>query len=287
MATRSLAQSLDIHIASRNLLFPHHENERAIAEALTGKALARYWLHSETVLVDGKRMASEHGNVVRLRDLLRQGFIGREIRFMMLTVHYRKPLDFRPSRLVSARRALRRLDDYICKLHCLPPGRPHPELAGYVRSMEKQFSLALDDDLNVSKAMAALYRFIKRTNSILQMNHLDGEQKNMILQSFKRINQVLQIFRLEGCPLAPEVNALLQRREKARLDKDWQAADAARNALRQKGIEVIDTEAGPMKNCNRHCAPIAQLDRATAFVWSALGETPRVEPAKFGETFTA
>jgi len=246
MATRHLGETLDIHTASRNLIFPHHENEIAIAEALTGKPLAKYWLHSELVLVDGKMMSAETGNTVTLGDLLAHGYTAREVRFMLLSVHYRKPINFSYKRLESVRSALRRLDEFTCKLLCLPTGKPHPEITAFVSAMEEQFFEAMDDDLNVSKAMGAIYNFITKAHPVLQVNNLDLDQKNYILESLDRLNQVLQIFRLKGCPLVPEVNALIQKREQARADKDWLAADAVRQELAAKGIIVIDTVNGPI-----------------------------------------
>jgi len=246
MATTNLGPTMDIHTSSRNLIFPHHENEIAIAEALTGKALANYWLHSEMVVADSRNMSKEAGNRVTLRDLLARGYSGREVRFMLLSVHYRKPINFSLKRLESVRTALRRLDEFTCKLHCLPPGMPHPEVTAYVSTMEKQFFRAMDDDLNVSKGMSGIYTFIKKLNPILQVNHLDQDQRNYILETLEKINRVLNIFRLEGCPLAPDVNALIKLREEARLKKDWLAADAARDELARKGITVIDTENGPI-----------------------------------------
>ncbi len=246
MATRNLGDTMDIHTSSRNLIFPHHENEIAIAEALTGKPLANYWLHSELVLVDGKNMSSEVGNNVTLQDLIAHGYTAREVRFMLLSVHYRKPLNFSYKRLNSVRTALRRLDEFCCKLHCLPAGIPHPEVAAFVSAMERQFFEAMNDDLNVSKGMGAIYNFIKKTNPILQINHLDRDQKNYILEILEKINSVLNVFRLQGCPLAPDVNALIQRREEARLAKNWKAADEAREELAQKGITIIDTVNGPV-----------------------------------------
>ena len=112
MATRNLGPTMDIHTSARHLIFPHHENEIAIAEALTGKPLANYWLHSELVLVDGKNMSVDAGNNVTLKELLARGYTGREIRFMLLSVHYRKPLNFSFKRLDNIRTALRRLDEF-------------------------------------------------------------------------------------------------------------------------------------------------------------------------------
>ncbi|MCF8055326.1 MAG: cysteine--tRNA ligase [Desulfocapsa sp.] len=246
MSTRYLGETMDIHTSSRNLIFPHHENEIAIAEALTGKPLARYWLHSELLLVDGKKMSAEAGNIITLKDVMLRGFSPRDVRFMLLSVHYRKPINFSFRRLTTVRTALRRIDEFTCKLLCLPPGKPHPEVAAYVSAMEEQFFEAMDDDLNVSKGMGAVYKFIKQTNPILHVNHLDGDQKKYILESLRKINEILHIFRLKGCPLAPPVNALIQRREKARLEKDWQAADEVRDELIRRGIQIIDTATGPV-----------------------------------------
>ncbi len=246
MSTGYLGETLDIHTSSRDLMFPHHENEIAIAEALTGKQLARYWMHSELLLVDGKKMSSENSNVVTLKDLLTRGFTGREIRFLLMSVQYRKPINFSIKRLENVRTALKRLDEFTCKLLCLPPGRPHPEVTAYVSAMEEQFHKAMDDDLNVSLAMAAIYNFIKKTNPILQINHLDRDQKDYILEKLNQLNQVLKIFKLQGCPLEPEIDALIQLREKARVEKDWQTADSARNELAERGIAVIDTANGPI-----------------------------------------
>ncbi|SDO44382.1 cysteine--tRNA ligase [Desulforhopalus singaporensis] len=246
MALQYLGTTMDIHTSSRNLIFPHHENEIAVAEALTGKQLANYWLHSELVLVNGKHMSSDAGNNITLKELVEKGYTAREVRFMLLSVHYRKPLDFSYKRLDSVRTALRRLDEFTCKLNCLPGGRPHPEVAAFVSGMEEQFYEAMNDDLNVSKGMGAIYNFIRRLNPILQVNHLDKDQKNYILESLKKLDRILNVFRLQGCPLAPDVNALIQKREQARLDKDWALADRVREELVQKGITVIDTENGPV-----------------------------------------
>ncbi len=244
MATRNIGPTMDIHTSSRDLIFPHHENEIAVAEALTGKPLANYWLHSELVVVDSRKMSREAENRITLKDLISRGYTAREVRFMLLSVHYRKPLNFSYKRLESVRTALRRLDEFTCKLNCLPPGIPHPEVAVFVSTMEKQFFEAMDDDLNVSKGMSGVYNFIRKVNPILHVNHLDKDQKSYILESLNKINRVLNIFRLSGCPLAPDVNDLIKRREEARLNMDWQAADAARSELARKGITVIDTENG-------------------------------------------
>ncbi len=246
MATTHLGVTMDIHTASRNLLFPHHENEIAIAECLTGKPLANYWLHSELLMVDGKMMSSENDNVITLQDVIDEGFTARELRFLLFSVHYRKPINFTYKRLESVKTTLRRIDEFTCKLLCLHPGRPHPEVAAYVSRMEEGFFEAMDDDLNVSKGLSALNTFIRQMHPVLQVNNLDREQKEYVIGSLQKVNKVLQVMRLRGCPLGVEANRLIQLRQEARDIKDWQAADDARAQLEKQGITVIDTINGPV-----------------------------------------
>ena len=246
MATRYLGETIDIHTASQDLMFPHHENEIAIAEALTGKPLANYWLHSGQLLRDGRKMAGDTGNVVTLQEVLDRGYTGREVRFMLLGVHYRKPLPFSFRRLNAARTALRRIDEFTRKLLCLPAGLPHPDIAAYISELEKVFTDAIHDDLNISGAIGALFHFIKHVNPIVQEGQLDKEQKNDVLEALRQVNIVLGVLQLEQCPLTPEIDRLIRLRERARQLKDWTAADSAREELLRKGVTIHDTASGPV-----------------------------------------
>ena len=246
MSTKYLGETLDIHTASQDLMFPHHENEIAIAEALTGKPLANYWLHSGLLLKDGKKMSPDNDNVITLNELLDKGYSGREIRFLLLGVHYRKQINFTYKRLDSVRFALRRLDAFTGKLLCLKPGLPHPDIAAHISHLKKRFAAAMDDDLNISLAIGSLFDFVKTANPILQTGGLDLEQKNDILNLLREINSVLKILRLKECPLAPEIEELIHQREKAREAKDWFAADQAREELLKMGVTVHDTSGGPV-----------------------------------------
>ncbi|MDH3349424.1 MAG: cysteine--tRNA ligase, partial [Desulfobulbaceae bacterium] len=241
MSTRYLGETIDIHTASQDLMFPHHENEIAIAEALTGKPLAKYWLHSGLLLNNGKKMSEDAGNVVTLDELLEQGFTGRELRLMLLWVHYRKPLNYSQKRLLSVRTALKRIDEFTRKVLCWPTGLPHPEIATYCTTLEKDFFNAMDDDLNISKAMGTLFNFIKKTNPILQHGGLDKEQQQSIMEILNKINCVFGIMNLKKCSLDPKLGCLIRQREKARECKNWQEADQVREELAHKGITVKDS----------------------------------------------
>lgn len=258
MATRYLGETLDIHTASQDLMFPHHENEIAIAEALTGKPLANYWLHSGQVMRGGRKMAADAGNIVTMQEVLDQGYSARELRFMLLSVHYRKPLHFSYKRLDATRTALHRVDEYIRKLLCLPAGLPHPELPVLLEELETRFTQCMNDDLNVSGAMGALFHFIKRTNPMVQSRQIDAEQKRAIAALLERINGVLGILDMNLCPLSPEINRLIQQREQARQRKDWAEADEVRQQLLQMGVNVLDTAGGPVwERLEKDCSACA------------------------------
>ncbi|MBU0729897.1 MAG: cysteine--tRNA ligase [Proteobacteria bacterium] len=246
MVHHYLGETIDIHTSCRDLIFPHHENEIAISEALTGKKLANYWMHSELVLVDGKKMSKTQDNFVTLADVINKGYSAREVRLLLLQTHYRKPILFSYKRLDNARKILKRLDEFTQKLLCLPQGLPHPHVATYLTEMEEKFFQALDDDLNISKAMAAVFDCIKKANSILSEGQLDRDQKGYFLESLKKINSIVNILRLDFCPLTPEIDKLIKEREEARKEKDWEKADGVREELNKQGINVIDTEKGTM-----------------------------------------
>lgn len=248
MTLHYLGETMDIHTSGCNLIFPHHENENAIAEAITGKPLARYWIHSEMVLVDGKKMSKEKGNTITFRDLLEQGYTAREVRFFLLGTHYRKVIDFSPKRLDSAKKNLKRLDEFTRKLICLPLGLPHPQVVTYLTLMEESFFGALEDDLNISRAMASVFDFIKKMNPVLDLGQLDQDQKKYIFESLGRINEVINVLRLKECPLTPEIDKLIMDRERARKEKDWVKADGVRDELVRQGISVVDTIKGPVWN---------------------------------------
>jgi len=246
MSTHYLGETIDIHTSGRDLIFPHHENEIAIAEALTGKPLANYWLHSEQLLVEGKKMSPEIKNLLTLKDLLNKGYNGREIRFLLMATHYRKPLHFSFRKLDEARKNVRKLDEFTRKLLCLPPGLPHPKVAAYLSDMEEKFCGALANDLNMSRALGAIFDFMKKINPILSQGQLDLEQKKYILEAFEKINGILNLLKLKECPLTPEIDRLIRDREKARKNKDWERADTVRNELARKGFEIVDTPKGPV-----------------------------------------
>src|SRR5450759_3038034 len=174
MSTKILGPSFDLHLGGEDLIFPHHENEIAQSEGATGKPFVKFWLHGAHLLVEGKKMSKSLGNFFTLRDLLAKGFTGREIRYLLLTAHYRETFNFTLEGLQGARTALARIDECIGKLREI--GAPAsgtvrfvavqnagPE-AGAPPDLLSSFTAALDDDLNISAAWGAVFEWVRETN---------------------------------------------------------------------------------------------------------------------------
>jgi len=240
ISMKYLGERYDIQASGRELIFPHHENKIAIAAALTGKSPAGYWVHCERVGVDEK-MAHEQGGGLSLGDLFEMGYTGKEIRYWLLSGHYRKPLTYSTDRLDEARRSLKRLNTCVhALLNIDPGGSPYPELNQVVYDIKNGFITAMDDDLNISAAMAALFTQVKRINRLVAENRIDSTGAGKILDVFRQIDEVLQVLNLEEVSLDPEIQQMLRDREQARREKNWEKADAIRDELRARGVVVRD-----------------------------------------------
>ena len=240
MAMKYLGESYDIHTSSRELVFPHNENEIAIAGAVTGKPLAKYWVHCDRVLVEGKKV-DEHGSGLTLSDLASFGYSNRVIRCWLLSAHYRKPVTFTKKRLENAGRSLERLDTCIHTLHNVrADALPYPELDQLLYDLKHGFVSAMDDDLNISAAMASIFKIVKRINVLTLENRLDRDGALKVVDGFRNIDTVLKIFNFEDEVYDPEVQRLIKERDKARLEKNWDLADKIRDQLRGLDINVKD-----------------------------------------------
>jgi cysteinyl-tRNA synthetase len=243
MAHKYLGASYDIHTSGRELIFPHHENTIAIAAALTGRPPARFWIHNDPVMVDGKQ-ADAHDGAMTLADLRAREYTDREIRFWLLGTHYRKPLMFSTKGLEDTRRALNRLDGVVCNLGRLPAGAdPCPDADQLCYDLKTGFTTAMDDDLNISRAMAAVFRTVKRINTQIQTGKLDPAGAERILEALAQIDAVLQVFEFQPAPVDPEVARLIEERQAARAARDWAQADRLREELARRGVTVRDDKA--------------------------------------------
>jgi cysteinyl-tRNA synthetase len=239
MSMKYLGQNFDIHTSSRDLIFPHHENENAIAKALTGTSLAKFWVHCDRVLIAGKKL-DEKALGLTLTDLLNLGYSGRNIRFWLLLSHYRKPITFSRERLDNTRRSIKRLDHCIYKLFNLKDGRSFVELDQVLYDLKHGFIHAMDDDLNISAAMASIFTIVKKINTLIRDKILNSEDASKLIDAFRGIDSVLNIFDFGDTFLEPKIQQLIKEREKARSEKDWQMADRIRDQLRSRGVIIQD-----------------------------------------------
>ena len=239
MSMKYLGDNYDIYASSRELLFPHHENVNAIAAALTGKPLARFWIHCDRVLINGKKV-DETDSGHTLDDLIRMGYSGRLIRYWLLTTHYRKPITFSKDRLIDARHSLKRLDQCIHTLKHIRDGRSYPDLNQLIYDIKQGFIQAMDDDLNISAAMAALFGSVKKINILTRGKKIDAEGASKVLDVFRSIDTVLELLEFDDDVENPTIQKLIKARDQARSEQNWELADRIRNQLRASGIIVQD-----------------------------------------------
>ena len=252
MATVLLGEEIDLHCGGVDNIFPHHEAEIAQSEGCSGKQFVRYWAHCAHLLVDGQKMSKSLGNFYTLRDVLEKGYSGREIRYALIRVHYRAPLNFTWEGMAEARQSLARIDEWLRRLG-ESAGAGNPELNKSRSLLDDKFAEALDDDLNISAALGHLFEQIRENNRELD-GGIDSARALAWLNWWQRINQVLA---LEGEETKPpgEIVRLVEERVQARLAKDWRKSDELRDELKRLGWDVRDTKDGQV--VTRRTAPHA------------------------------
>jgi cysteinyl-tRNA synthetase len=237
MATTLLGEQLDLHCGGVDNIFPHHEAEIAQSEGCTGKQFVRSWLHCAHLLVDGQKMSKSLGNFYTLGDVLEKGYSGREVRYALIRVHYRAPLNFTWEGMEEARQALTRIDEWLRRLRETAAGENE---LGEIN--DDKFAEALDDDLNISAALGHLFEQIRESNRELDAGIAPGRARAW-LNWWQRINQVLVVEEVQKKP-PHEILQLAEERMQARLAKDWQKSDELRDALQARGWDVRDTKDG-------------------------------------------
>ncbi len=246
MSMKLLGPSFDIHLGGEDLMFPHHEDEIAQSEGAElqshGHPFVKYWMHGAHLLVEGKKMAKSLGNYFTVRDLLAKGFTGREIRYTLLSSHYRESFNFTLEGLTGGRTALQRIDEYLAKLRDRAAGMKAEPDAQLIAG----FTSAMDQDLNVSAAWGGLFSTIREHNRLLSAGEISPTACAAILGAWERIDSVFAIS--AGSTeevIDPDLTALLEARQAARKNKDFARADAIRDELKSKGWTIEDTPKGP------------------------------------------
>ncbi len=249
MSTRFLGEEFDIHTSGTDILFPHNDNEIAQCASLYERGPARYWVHSELVLTGGRKMSRSAGNAVTLKDLIGLGYNPREVRYLLISAHYRQPLSYSEEKLKVARAALRRIDAFVGKLRRCPDGRATDAVRGLTEEMLISFESAMESDLNVPMALGAVFALIRKVNPYFSKEGLSKSDAVLVLDAFRKIDPVLALFDFDPAGSEsedPEIAALVIRREEARERKDYVEADRIREALKQKKVALEDTADGTL-----------------------------------------
>jgi cysteinyl-tRNA synthetase len=251
MALRLLEEPpIDIHAGGIDLIFPHHENEIAQSEAATGKLFSRFWVHVEYLLVDGEKMSKSLGNTYTIPEIVERGYRPSAVRYLLLSAHYRKQLNFTWASLMQAEESLRRLTDFLARLDSVVTAGAHPEIAARVAEGHQAFAEAMQDDLNTAAALGAIFELVRALNSALDAGEVGAGDVPAIREAFDRFDRVLGVISLrraedEQPPVAiEEIERLIEERHAARRRRDFAAADRIRDDLAARGVLLEDSPAG-------------------------------------------
>jgi len=243
MAVRHLGAPIDIHCGGIDLLFPHHTNEIAQSECGYGGKFVNLWMHNAHLLVNGRKMSKSLGNFYTLRDLLSRGYAPLAIRFELLKTHYRQELDFREENLRHHEGVLSKFSNILTTLDAATPGRGNGAAAQLIAAAAGEFRAALDDDLNISAALAVVHGAIGELSKIapeLSLPQLEDARK--LVTGF---SEVLGLFeRQTAVTLPPDIAALVAEREGARARRDFKRADELRAQIEGLGYKLLDTPGG-------------------------------------------
>jgi len=242
-------ETLDIHAGGRDLIFPHHENEIAQSEALTGKPFAKYWIHHGLLTINGQKMAKSAGNFITIQDAVKKYPVD-ELKMLFLASHYMSPIDFTEQKMEEAHKALERFDILFWKAYEILKGMDvKPQPADFIDKNVNSLIEAMDDDFNTAKALGCLFEFINDINKYINQESTDQHYANVIYMAVHTIEEFAkEIFGLflkeKEVDLDKEDKQLLEQRSQARLDKDFKRSDDLRDQLKSKGIVVEDTKDG-------------------------------------------
>lgn len=248
MAMKYLGEQLDIHTGGVDLMFPHHENEIAQAEGITGRQFVRFWLHAEHLSVEGQKMSKSLGNVYTLHDIMGKGFPPEALRYLLASVPYRKKLNFTFDGLKAATTSIERLRNYELRLKTAKFADGLNEaLEARARAATAAFEEAMDDDLNTAEALAAVYEYVRDTNSAMDLGEfLAGNVASALafLAEFDSIFEVLKPTAKVGGISDAEIETLVAKRASAKKARDFARADEVRKQLADQGVILEDTKEG-------------------------------------------
>jgi cysteinyl-tRNA synthetase len=243
MSMKYLGEHFDIHTGGVDNIFPHHENEIAQSEGATGHPFVNYWMHSEHLLVEGRKMAKSLKNFYTLRDLLAKGYSGKSVRCLLISTYYRQQMNFTLSGLDGASAALERYNDFIANLSAFPGGTSSGEAEAFCKQAAQGFEENLDNDLNISGSLGVVFDFIRDINRLKAENKLSVAERDSALALVRRFDTVLNFIKGSES-LDADIEQAIQQRTDAKKRKDFSEADRIRQELLAKGIILEDTAQG-------------------------------------------
>jgi cysteinyl-tRNA synthetase len=248
MAKKYLGETIDIHAGGQDLTFPHHENEIAQSEALTGKPFANYWMHNGYINIDNEKMSKSLGNFVLVHDIIKQ-HNPQVLRFFMLSVHYRNPINYSEELLDSTRAAFERITTSYQNLKHRREASTNltnnnQEWLEKIAALEDEFVKAMDDDFNTAKAISVIFDLSKLANYYLLEKNTSIEVINTFTSQFEQLYQVLGLKLETEEMLDEEIDALIEKRNQARKDRNFQLSDQIRDQLKEINIILEDTPQG-------------------------------------------
>ncbi len=244
MSMKYLGKTFDIHCGGVDNIFPHHENEIAQSEAANEQPFVRFWLHSEHLIVEGRKMSKSFNNFYTLRQILEKGYSALAVRYVLISTHYRQQLNFTFEGLDAAANALERYNDFYVNLGDYPGGQSTGEAGPVIDKMLGGFESNLDDDLNISGALGEVFDFIREINRLKAEGRLSAEERTRACEALERIDTVLGFIKKDESDLEVEVMDAIEKRIAARKARDFALADRIRDELLSKGIILEDTPGG-------------------------------------------
>ncbi|RLJ09766.1 MAG: cysteine--tRNA ligase [Candidatus Aenigmatarchaeota archaeon] len=278
MSMKYLGETLDIHTGGEDNIFPHHECEIAQSEGATGKTFVRYWMHTRHLMVNGRKMSKSLGNYYTLRDIIKLGYSPRAFRYLIFSANYRTKLNFTLDALKSAEETLKKIDDFVGKVKALSDrGNARKDVINLVEKTRNKFESAMDDDLNTSEAMAAVFDFMAEINKMINQNQLTGADARVVYEfmlsldkvfglslddvpawymlskdsepvenleeAFKNLEEALKQKDMKKANIL--IGNIIKTREEYRKKKEWNKADSIRSSLKKLNVVVEDTPEGP------------------------------------------
>ena len=244
MSMKYLGETFDIHTGGVDNIFPHHENEIAQSEGATGKRFVNYWLHCAHLLVNNEKMSKSKGNFYTLRDILKKGYNPVAVRYLLLSTHYRDPLNFTERSLLQAENTVKNYNAFYQALDFCKGDKTDKSIREAIEKAGQGFIDGLDDDLNISAALSEIFNLMKRVNISIADGSLSDADALEVKTFLEEIDSVLAILDRGKIELTEEEKKMIKEREKARREKRFQKADEIRNLLKEKGIILEDTPYG-------------------------------------------